>query len=108
MFNADESFAWSNDSSALNALNNGNTQANYMTIFNRFGEVVPMARITMPQATNTQGLLIVPQTAPPCNAGIFRLTFADNGTATGFDDAVLGSDRRAVLCRVFTDLSSVT
>lgn len=42
-----------------------------------------------------------------CNAGIFRLYFADAGTGLGFDDPILGPQRQAIACQVYTELSQL-
>ena len=82
----------------------------YISITDRFGNLYQGSDLKVPEeGTNFQG------GGCTCNAGIFVLFFQDQGQSTGigFDEATinpdtgneLGADRRATICRVFSDLS---
>lgn len=76
-----------------------------MVVYDREGNLynVNDLRFALPSTDNPQ-LLTIP---PTCNAGIFRLHFVDAGLNSGFDDPILGPQRQAVACQVFTDLSQL-
>ncbi|MGQ0829362.1 MAG: DUF11 domain-containing protein, partial [Bacteroidota bacterium] len=70
-----------------------------MYVFDRFGDSVKLQDIFITSG-NTR-------TASPCVAGIFTVTFLDDGTGEGFDDPILGAQRRTVVCQVMSDLSAL-
>jgi len=76
-----------------------------MVVYDREGNLynVNDLRFALPSTDNPQLLTIT----PTCNAGIFRLHFVDAGLNSGFDDPILGPQRQAVACQVFTDLSQL-
>ncbi len=75
-----------------------------MVVYDREGNtrLVNDLFFQMPYTGGGPSILTIP---PTCNAGIFRLHFTDSGTGTGFDDPILGPQRQAVACQVYTDLS---
>jgi hypothetical protein len=72
-------------------------------MYDRFGNRYSPNDVTIP----SQQLESTGSTTWSCSCGIFELYFEDmfHNRDYGFDDPVLGADRRAVACRVFEDLS---
>ncbi len=68
-------------------------------VFDRFGNKYSIQDITKSALS--------PPKQYTCQAGFFNLTFADDGTGTGFDDTIYGPSRRDVACQVFNDLSEL-
>lgn len=95
----------SEDVKALENFENANPHPNpYPTIkmYDRFGNRYLPHQVTVPLPVKSSG-----STPTSCGCGIFELHFEDmmDNRDYGFDDPVLGADRRAVACRVFEDLS---
>jgi hypothetical protein len=89
---------------------------NQMRILDRFGNCYSPEELALPPPTASRSNVAGYPAGQVCNCGIFTLYFQDviSNTDVGFDNpnspqgtgfSTLGEERRAVVCRVFEDLS---
>lgn len=84
-----------------------------LTIEDRFGNFYPLKYIEIPDlhssfSTNQQAFSSCDCSMPNIPTGYFRLFFEDCiFTNSGFNDPILGAERRRVVCTVFSELSQL-